>query len=89
MCDIPLLWSILQLTYQKKLVLQQFKIIIIMFCSTTLPIQNKSITGERRKQVPFSMGIENELNQCTSVFPNTCAWDQQMKEDKETVDGGT
>ena len=35
----------------------------------------KSISA-RREQVPFSMAMEME-NSCTSVFPNTRAWEQQ------------
>ena len=33
--------------------------------------------AERNQKVPFSMAIGQVHNLCTSVFPNTYAWEQQ------------
>ena len=39
---------------------------------------NKDNIASRKKQGPFSMDIGN-VELCTSVFKNTCAWEQHER----------
>ena len=67
-----------------KLKIKHFTVILLLLFYSVSPTKTKSIPGDRRKQVPISMAVENGELMQECFHKHLRMGTARMKEDKET-----